>query len=351
MRILFTTSNAFIPEHISGQNRTLLELAVKLTEMGHEPVVLAGTASPHGHSKVFCDKDHGFRLFKAEHPIKSLAAICTTLQPDIAVIADGHYEGFIAEFRSLAVPLAVWFFHVEPYFFSHDALNEEILYTASSRFLAKRVSSLFGVNAEILPPFIAAQNYQPQQLGKHVLFVNPVRQKGVELAFALAQQRPNIPFTFLESWGLSPQWRKTCFERAIRCGNIEWRSKTVDMAATFDQARLLLVPRCSEEGFCRLVTEAQLGGTPVLASNRGHLAENVGTGGSVLDIDAGTDAWLAQLDRYFDEDGYYRQVSDEARTHATRAEINEQAVVERLLELLTAHISRHSVRRFRRRPK
>ncbi len=346
MRILFATTSSFIPDYCSGQNTTLRELAIRLVAMGHEPVILAGPASSQSRSAIVTGNQQGFRLFRAANPIKHLQALCLTLQPDVVVVADGDYQGLIKELKPLKVPVAVWFFLAEPDFFTHGAPDEDLLYMGSSRFVVDRLFSLFGIHAEALPPYIEAKNYRGNSEGERVLFVNPVRQKGMEIAFSLAERRTKTIFTFVESWKLSEQWRRYCFERAARCGNVEWLPAIHDISTVFKSTRLLLVPRYSEEGFCRLVTEAQQGGIPVLASNRGYLPENVGSGGSVLDLDAGIDAWLEQLDRYLSDDDYHRCIGEAARSHAARDEISAQAVVERLLELLTAQIGRHSVRRF-----
>lgn len=349
MRILFVTSNAFIPEHFSGQNRTLQELAAKLAELGHEPIILAGGNRDRGQPTVTGERTYGFRLLRARDPVKALAAVCVTLRPDIVVVADGHYDALLAECRSIEIPIAVWLFHVEPYSFGTAIVDEELLYMASSQFLAKRAANLFGIDAQVVPPFIDRSKYHQGRRGNRVLFVNPVREKGVEIAFALAARRPAVPFAFVESWGLSEQWRRSCFERALRCGNIEWIPRSADMEAVFDRTRVLLVPRYSEEGFCRLVTEAQLGGIPALASDRGSLAETIGSGGSVLDIDAGVNTWLEQLDRYVEDDEHHQRVGEQARLHAARPEIAEHRVAEHMLDLLAARVSNFQARRFSRR--
>jgi glycosyltransferase involved in cell wall biosynthesis len=242
--------------------------------------------------------------------------------------------------------VAIWFFEAEAYFFRDTALDDSLLYLATSRFLAGRLTSLFGIEAEVVAPFIDQDRYRVPHQGSRVLFVNPVREKGVEIAFSLAQRRPSIPFTFVESWGISEQWRKNCFGRALQSGNVEWVIRTMDIGPVLDRTRVLLVPRASEEGFCRLVTEAQLGGIPVLAAKRGNLTENVGAGGTTVDLDADTDVWLESLDRFFDDADFYARTSEQARRHAMRTDTSGAQIIERLLQLLTTCIERYRARRF-----
>ena len=344
MRILFLSTNPFMPEHFSEQNHTLLELCCRLTELGHDPVVLASKIY-HGQKKITVDHGYGFRLFRATDPIESIPALCLTLKPDIAVIVDGHYERLLAICHTLHIPMAVWFFHFEPYYFRDESLDKNLLYLASSHFIAAQLRCLFGVAATVVPPYINKDNYSQVEPGNRVLFVNPVREKGIEIAFELARERPNQTFIFMESWGLSEEWRRICFERAFSCGNIEWIPSTRTMSSVLGRTRLLLVPSFYEEGFCRLVTEAQLGGIPILSSNRGYLPDNVGPGGVVLKFDVSLHDWLHQLDKYLEDENYYQRMSKQAREHAFRDELAGNRIIDHLLLLLASQISGHRLTR------
>lgn len=347
MRILFLTANLFLPDHVSAQNRTLRELAAALVAHGHEAVVLAKRPGPPGPAnRVVAEHAYGFRLLRADDPVRALPVLNATLRPEVAIVVDGEHERMVTQCRSLRIPMALWFFHAEPYFFRDGALDNKLMYLATSSFLAARVNTLFGVEARVLPPYIEREHYSTRARGKRVLFVNPVREKGVEIAFALAQERPSIPFTFVESWGMSELWRQDCFDRALRCGNIEWVPKTIDRQALLANTHLLLLPRASEEGCCRLVAEAQLGGIPVLASKRGNLSKDVGRGGTLVELDAGVEAWLQQLDRYFEDDELHEQTGTEAISHASRPDFAPAPLIERLLHLLGDCIGDHRSRRW-----
>ncbi len=348
MRILFITSNCFIPEHASGQNRTLMELCQRLQSMGHEPVVLSDRLETHGQGAVVQERGFGFRLVRAGDPMQAAASVSVALRPDVLVIFDGDYGGLIHSCAPLQLPTAVWFFQAEPYYFRNGEPDPTLLYLATSPFLARRIERLFSVDVQVLPPYIELENYRKRRQGKRVLYVNPVREKGIDMVFKLARRRPSIPFTVVESWGLSVPWRKRCFDNALRCGNIEWIPKSVDMESAFDNARMLLVPRYSEEGFCRLVTEAQAGGLPVLASDRGNLPANVGEGGSVMSLDADLDLWLGHIDAYTGDDELHGDLAQRAREHSARSGIAADEVVKRLLGLLVTRVSEFKTRRYRR---
>jgi glycosyltransferase involved in cell wall biosynthesis len=348
MRILFILSTPFCPEHFSGPNRTVLELSQKLSKSGHEALVLAGQSQSDGIGGIVTDRSFGFRLFRASAPRRSIVPLCITLRPHIVVLVNTMEEGLVEACRSVDIPLAVWFHEVDASLWGDDLADRHTQYIASSSFVATRLLHLAGIKAEIIPPYIEQANYRKSRRGKRVLFVNPTRDKGVEIAFEVAARRPLQAFTLVESGQLSNQWRNHCFERAMKCGNIEWFAASNDINAILDQTCLLLLPRFSEEGFCRLVTEAQLGGIPALASNRGHLAANVGAGGAVLDVDAGIDEWLNSLDRFFDDDSYHVAVSQAAMQHALRSELDTETVLHRFLKVLDVQITKYKKRRFSR---
>jgi glycosyltransferase involved in cell wall biosynthesis len=350
MRILFLLAEAFVPEHYSGQTRTLFELCRKLTALGHELILLTGKSNITGNSKIVVDREYGFRIFRAANPVESIAPLCTALSPDIAVVIDGK-EKLVDECRRLDVPLAAWLFEIGAYAYSYSdhLCDNTALYMVSSPFLASRLYGVSGIRAQVVVPYIEKDCYHKSRQGKRVLFVNPVREKGLEIAYQLAQQRPELAFTVVESRSISGEWRAVCFNRALRCGNVEWCMAGNDMDAIYGQTRLLLMPRFHEEGFCRLVTEAQLGGIPVLAADRGYLADNVGAGGKVIPVDADIRVWLEQLDRFMTDESFFQEISEHAKIHASRDELNGERMIGHLLTLLTGQISKHRLSRFAHR--
>lgn len=349
MQILFLTSNELCPEHYSGPNRTLLELCQRLTEIGHHPLVLARKPSVPGQAEIVVDSTNPYKVFRATNPFKTITPLSLSLRPDIVIIMDGDIAHWISVCRPLNLPLAVWFFDISPHYLFSEQPSDDILFLTSSPFLARRARSLFALETEVIAPFIDRSRYEKKHQGKKVLFVNPMREKGVEIAFQIAGKRPGHRFIFLESWGIPEQWRTHCFGHAIRCGNIEWVSATSDMNSILSQTHLLLIPRFHEEGFCRLVTEAQLGGIPVLASERGYLPENVGKGGTIVPIDSELEKWLAAFDKFYDDTAYYQQMSEQAKINGLRNELNGDVIIDLLLTLLASQISKHGIiRRFAR---
>jgi glycosyltransferase involved in cell wall biosynthesis len=72
------------------------------------------------------------------------------------------------------------------------------------------------------------------------------------------------------------------------------------MRRIYQSARIVLVPSILNEAWARVVTEAQISGIPILASDRGGLPESVGPGGILVDPDADISDWEKALSRLWD---------------------------------------------------
>jgi hypothetical protein len=59
-----------------------------------------------------------------------------------------------------------------------------------------------GISPIRVPPLVRPECYQVESRRKNVTFVCPVPKKGLDIAIALAERRPDIPFVFVESWPL-----------------------------------------------------------------------------------------------------------------------------------------------------
>jgi glycosyltransferase involved in cell wall biosynthesis len=208
---------------------------------------------------------------------------------------------------------------------------------ANSRFTAERARRELSVEAHVLPPLVRPDVYRVSGPGDRVVFVNPHPDKGVEIAFALAERRPDIPFLFVESWPLREDVRQAQLARAACLPNVEWSEQVGDMRSVYARARILLVPSLWEEAWGRIATEAQVSGIPVLASARGGLPESVGPGGLLVDPEASLDEWAGALSRMWDDRATYARLSKAALEHARRPEIQPAAVVMPFRQLVARH--------------
>jgi glycosyltransferase involved in cell wall biosynthesis len=238
----------------------------------------------------------------------------------------------------LGVPAALYLRDVEFHRLGGTVpLDRRLLVLANSRFTAGRARQDLGVEAQVLPPLVRPDAYRVRAPGDRVLFVNPHPDKGVEIAFALAERRPDVPFLFVESWPLPDDVRQAHLRRAACLPNVEWSERVGDMRSVYARARIVLAPSLWEEAWGRIATEAQVSGIPVLASTRGGLPESVGPGGLLVDPDAPLEEWARALSRLWDDRATYARLSTAALEHARRPEIQPTAVVMPFRQLLARH--------------
>ena len=75
----------------------------------------------------------------------------------------------------------------------------------------------------MVPSVVDPDRYRVDPTGEAVVFINPVPTKGVDIAFALAEQRPDVPFEFRESWHLPKAVAQEVHERCAALGNVDVR--------------------------------------------------------------------------------------------------------------------------------
>lgn len=128
---------------------------------------------------------------------------------------------------------------------------------------------------------------------RHVLFVNPVPEKGarwvVRLALWLEAHAPDITIEVVESRG---GWQRMVQTTTAALGlprdqlpNVVVTPHGPDMRPAYGRAWLLLAPSLCWESAGRVIPEAMLNGVPVVCTDRGGMPEMVGTGGYVLRLD------------------------------------------------------------------
>jgi len=342
-RVLFASTYAHLPDLIGGAEIALHESCLALRERGFEVAVLCGQSEFSVDTESFfpaptSDSGLGYEVVRAPVPLAALPWIARRFRPDVLVVNGGALTSLAAGGLDLGLRTAVYFHNTETLSWGGILLpHPNLLYLANSRFTADRLRAMLGVEAEVVFPIVRPERYGTKTTRERVLFVNPVIKKGVELCLGVAERRPDIPFTIIESWSLNDDWRDHYQGRAAALGNVEWLAPVRDMRDVFSRARILFVPSVWDETFCRTVLEAQISGIPALASAVGGLPDTVGPGGVLVNAHAPLAGWLAALDRMRTDAAFYDDLCVKARDHAHRPEVDPGAIADCLARLLTDH--------------
>jgi len=126
----------------------------------------------------------------------------------------------------------------------------------------------------------------------HILFVNPIPQKGamlvIQLAMALEKSRPDIRFEIVDTrgtWqGLLTRVSRQLGSPRTQLDNVRVTANTPDMKPSYGRARVLLVPSLWWESGPRVIVESLVNGIPVIGSRSGGIGEVAGKGGLLLDL-------------------------------------------------------------------
>ena len=205
-----------------------------------------------------------------------------------------------------------------------------------SEFAKSYYSERLGLACQVLPYAIdwsrvTVERRTPQ----YVTFVNPQPAKGVfvfaRIAEQLARRRPDIPLLVVESRGAASWLEQTGLDLSWAT-NLNAMEHTHDPRDFYAVTKLLLVPSLWNESFGLVAAEAMINGIPVLASNRGALAEIVSDAGFQFDIPARytpetalvpmaeeVEPWVETIIRLWDDKDLYQQRSERAVAHAQRA--------------------------------
>jgi glycosyltransferase involved in cell wall biosynthesis len=123
-------------------------------------------------------------------------------------------------------------------------------------------------------------------------------------------------------WPLSQKDRQSFIKTHLAgLPNVTLGQPHNDMRKVYGKCKILLAPSVWEEGYGRVVTEAQINGIPVVATTRGGLPEAVGAGGVLLDLDRPIADWAAAVRKLWFDHRHYAQLSAAAVAHAQRREM------------------------------
>ena len=338
LNILFTSTIPYLPQNFGGVGTNTHELALELIQRGHRPAVL--TRLSYGNAfgvrtalatrikrrNLSCDVGYGYPVWRARWPRTLVKEVP---RPDVVVMQDGDMLPFAAAFGDLGVPTVSYFHGLDFEDWKIDgrptttADLPAIPYFANSEFTAGRFHARYGLAATVIPPVFRAERYQTAGTGRNVTFINPVAEKGVEIALELAARCPEIKFVFVKGWPLSLRNQFSLWNRLRRLPNVTLRERSMEMRSVYADCRVLLVPSTwGRETWGRVASEAQFSGIPVLGSDIGGLPEAIGPGGVVVGAKEPIQIWVSALKRLWHDQDWYREKSKQAITYAQRRQLD-----------------------------
>jgi glycosyltransferase involved in cell wall biosynthesis len=339
LKILFITRDEHIPQRTGGLQSSADQMCRGLLSRGHKVAVLAGfmpvglfgfwtrlkmkiNKALFGY-KISMDTILGYPVWRGWFPWEDVVYVAQQEKPDLIVVMASKPVRMALAAKPANIPILMKLMDVS--FYDHDGDFKQlgnIPCIANSHFTADTYRKAFGVNPTVINPFIVLDKYKTPTTRENITFINPILNKGLDIALEIARRCPDIPFSFVEAWPLSVKERQYLMGKLSALPNVTLLHPQKDMRNVYGKCKILLVPSVWEEAYGRVATEAQASGIPVIASSRGGLPESVGNGGILLDPEGPIETWVEAVRKLWDDNAYYAQLSAKATAYANRPEMD-----------------------------
>ena len=355
MRILLAAKHPHFPQGGGGLERNTHELCRDLVKRGLSPAVICDLRAEQSllvwrnrlsrqlkpSIRFPVDRRLGYPVFRGWNDEDGAAEVAARFRPDAIVAQSAEPVPLLKSYEGVDIPKLAYFHEtLRVYDAGTLASTGNIGLIANSRFTAEGMAAHAGFVPAIVRPLVDRALYEVTTRPRNVLFINTVPRKGLEIAFRLAESRPDVPFDFIKSWILKPHEIDRMEQRARAAGNITLHPPTNDMRPHYARARLVLAPSQWEEAWGRIATEAHINGIPVLASDQGGLREAVGPGGLLVPLGAPLQEWRTAFSHLWDDPGTHARVSQTALAYSRRPEIQPENIIDTFVEAVRSHVRR-----------
>ena len=354
MRLLFATDNIYRPQMTGGAEVSISIMCRHLRRDGHDCAVTAQLGrSGFTHiinriqKKLLRDMFHadwyqGVRVYRDWSYVRSCELAIKRHKPDAVVLMKNSQTLFEL---CLANGVATVLYLQDTLFKDLDFSNADpnkFCIIANSKFTARKFEEKFDIPAFVLPPIIEPPTKIHTSNGNKILFINPIKKKGSDIAVHLFTNHPNEQFLVCESWPLTQEVRRCLEDSLSPLSNVEWLPPQKDMTSIYQRTKLVLMPSQCDEAWGRVASEAQLFGIPVLASNTGGLPEAVGEGGLLVDDFRNPSAWDSALTRVTGDKALSSFLASEALLRSRQGDTVPETNIKKLMsQIQTLYLATH----------
>jgi hypothetical protein len=340
LRVLIAHHRWWFPTTVSGADlanhefaRRLHRRGIPVSVLGVLPLDTARRARQHdyradGVPVSLVAGDFTARLTETARSFRPTVVLTSCPEPGRGA---EDVEEMVATCERLALPVVLYVHDIEgtvPLFAGvKDRLAAMV---TNSRFMAGRMSELWGRHCEVVYPVPDRQVADPRlEKGPFVTFFNPAPHKGLHVAHTLVTCRASHrPFLFVEGF-IDPESHGISLSRS---GNLVHARRSPNVGTIYLMTRTLIVPSRWEEPFGRVALEAMANRVPVIASRTGGLIESVGDGGLLIDDFTNVERWAEAIE-LLDDPAVRARTIEAGSAHA--AQFSADAETESLIRVLS----------------
>ncbi len=358
MKLMFVSNDT-----LGGSSVSQRQLARRLTEAGHEVVILAGRPEsrfvrPFYEKQVdLSTKLRSSRLRPAllatqrpvgrrirlidtpDHPTwmctvpeNGFRTLLRQFTPDVVVASSidrVSWRRLRAQLQAASIPSVLYLREASGKGHLTITGAPPDLLLANAESLAEGARAV-GYECTVIPSIVELDKSRVESTRKTVVLVNPIEMLGGDRVWAIAEARPDIPFVLRESNIMSDADLAAVRRHLSSHPNVTVAPYTTTPSEIYRDAKVLLVPH-RVDNRPRVVLEAQTNGIPVLATAFPGLIEAVGAGGAFVDNGADVKQWVETLASMWDRPKYYEELCIAARKHAARSDANAARIIDRFV--------------------
>ena len=367
-KLLFVNIRPFYPDSSGGAQQSAIYLFKSLQQLGWQVEVLCGLSwkSPYFQKSFWqslrqlrkppllvretdlgypCWRQLTSRFRREPQLIKSLERRLQEYRPDVVL---GQFMPIcpLLNYAANRGYPSIYFARNTYKIDANSVIPNQLHLIANSPFTASVFSQITQREIEVVLPFVSPERYRvAKRERRYITFVNPVPQKGVDVAVEIARRLPQERFLFIKGkWSnRNDRYIETQIKPARSLPNVEIWENQSDMRRVYEVTDILLVPSQFNEAFGRVIIEAQLNGIPVVAANVGGIPFTVGQGGCIVEPKDEPQAYVDAIRRLRSDENFYAQRSALALQNSQRPEFDPQHQVEKFAQFVTEKVLRHEI--------
>ena len=269
---------------------------------------------------------------KARHWIDCLDQRLREYRPDVVLSHDSPTSSLLNYAAHQGYPS----FHFAQWLSKIDVPNE-IHIIANSPFNASVTAQFTRNEIGILLPVTELDQYRVTKRDRqYITFINPIPEKGVDVAIEIARRLPDERFLFVKgNWGSYSASSIEAFMKPIyKLPNVEVWEHQRDMRRIYAVTDILLVPSQFDETFGRVIVEAQVNGIPVVAANVASIPYTLGQGGILVEPKDNSQGYVEALRQLRSDENLYKHLSALALQNSQRPEFKPQQQVKNFIRFV-----------------
>jgi len=357
-KLLFVNEYPFYPDASGGSEHFLLYLFKSLRQRGWKIEVICGLSVRSPYFRRACwqavthfqkpslsvmDKDLGYpcwrrlmKFSKEPHWIEYLDQRLSEYRPDLVLSQYNPKSLLLNHAAHQGYPS----FHFAQWLIDID-VPDEIHVIANSPFNASATAQFTRKEIGVVLPLTDLEQYRvTKRQRQYITFINPIPDKGLDVAIEIARCLPQERFLFVKGkWAKYRGREIEAFMKPIyKLPNVEVWNHEQDMRRIYAVTDILLVPSQFDETFGRVIVEAQVNGIPVVASKVAGIPYTLGQGGILVEPKDKPQGYVEALQRLRTDETLYRQLSALALENSQRLEFDSEQQVNNFIRFVESRI-------------